>query len=199
MAFVVTTGSMSDEGVVAYTFKTVNQANAYATGRAGYTAHPEEVSNQVEIGWYFWHGEVFDGPQTEATLTTEYKREKLKTIIRKLERLEGLATWSADDLDRGKMYRRWVEMLARASAVDANITDAALYADVLAEASIDGRTWYWLHKTNSWLTYLEDSRAGWKFHTTAGTSTTPNTRIGTERADISVQPGSDFNWVSYLA
>ena len=123
----------------------------------------------------------------------------MKALLRKLEGVEGLAVWAAEgDGQRAKSYRRWVEMMVRASSVDSNLSTDARYNRILTEAQIDGRTWYWLHALISWQSYLGDNRVDWAFFNTVGTSTTPNSRAGLERGAVSVAVAVGFNWVAYL-
>ena len=90
-------------------------------------------------------------------------------------------------------------MQVRASAIDINLTTDTKHTKILAEASIDPRTWYWLHDLRLWTNYLAADRSAWRWYNTIGTSTTPDSRGGNQDPDLIVNPGAGFNWVSYLA
>ena len=198
MAFVTFKGT--DEGPVVGVYETGAEATTAASSLDGVVAASASVSDQVDIGWYYKSNAVTDSLVGDAVVNA--RRETLKVLLRKLEAVGGLAVWAAEGdtntAERVKSYRRWVEMMVRASSVDSNLSSDSRYNRILTEAQIDGRTWYWLHNPVSWKSYIGDDRSGWAFFNTVGTSTTPGSRGGIERSAVGVSVASGFNWVAYL-
>lgn len=194
MAYVVT--EASDGGKILSLYPTLAAAQAGAA--ADEFAQSTAVTDMAEVGWMYVSGVAVDSLETDPEISE--RRMALKELIRNLEKVPGLATWIAgSNTDvRAKTYARWVEMIARASSIDDNLEDDTKHATILAEASIDGRTWYWLHSSSSWGGYFDDDRGDWNWYSTAGTSTTPDSRGGLIDTTISVRAGSNFDWVSYL-
>lgn len=196
MAFVTFKGT--DEGPVVGVYETAAEATTAASSLDGVVAASASVSDQVDIGWYYKSNAVTDSLVGDTIINA--RRETLKALLRELEAPKGLAIWGGDgDADRTKSYRRWVEMMVRASSIDSNLSNDTRYKRILTEASIDGRTWYWLHRSSSWLGYNGSDRGLWEFYNTIGDSTTPDSRTGVVRSAVSMSAASDFNWVAYLA
>ena len=196
------------------------------------------VPDEVVPGWYY-DGSTFlvEGPVTGLVLV-DRRRSHLIPVLRVLERVEGLAAWTAGELNgidrddfsvRAKSYSRWVEMMTRATAVDANLSNEATYSVLLREASHSARVWYWLHwaggpgadgwKGAEWAgqSTFGESRLGWQWYSTTGPDAfdptvrienayvlTPNTRgavSGPQVIEGGQNPALDLNlnWISYLS
>ena len=134
-------------------------------------------------------------------------------MLRDLEAVDGLAAWAtvargADPTRRAGVYSRWVEMMAIASSIDSNLSNDTLWGWLFAEMSIPGELWYVLfdigdgENDQKWEWWLRDVdhtiESSWTFWSTAGTTLTPNSRAGTERAPMAMVPAADFDWVAYL-
>lgn len=145
------------------------------------------------------------------------RREVLKGILRNLEQVQGLAAWDAASNDglRSQVYARWVEMMARAASVDANLSSDDMYYVINADAVIPGRVWYANHVTASWDIYLPNDRTGWLWWSTAGVGNFDNqgnrgaggtlgepTAFPKNAGGTVTRPALDltdtFDWVSFL-
>ena len=175
-------------------------------------------------GWYFTTANeiVPELPLVTADIVAQ-RRAVHKQLLRGLEGIPGLAAWASQDdaggpqvattdisgPQRAKYYTRWVEMNARAGSMDANLSNDARWARLLAEASIPGRFWYVHYKLvlpakmagSGWSWWLRDDRGDWVYYYTTGpggtdTAETPNSYLGSA-ANMDMPP-SDFDWVTYL-
>ena len=173
-------------------------ANTDAAGSSDYTAHvgAVEVPDRARPGT-FWRFNVTDTVvrYIESELTSSEivvrRRAKLLSLARQLEIVPGLGAWTAGELNgaaladlsvRSKSYSRWVEMITRAIAVDANLSNDSRHAILLREASHPGRVWYWLHwahgvrtddaaqRGSYWAngSTFNESRLGWSWYSTTG-------------------------------
>ena len=133
--------------------------------------------------------------------------------LRDLEGVRGLASWATvargeDPTRRAGVYARWVQMMAIASSIDANLLSNTRWGWLNAEMSIPGAVWYVLFKIGdltthefweSWLQDVEHTEDdAWSFWNTSGTTLTPNSRGGTVRGSMLMVPEADFDWVAYL-
>ena len=206
------------------------QADARAAEDAEWSAYQGQVSDIPDGAdgggdWQFntATNRVHRVGQSAADVIGE-RRTILKSLLREKEKIPGLAAWASGELNaaddigrRAKSYSRWVEMMTRASAVDLNLSTNSSYAILLAEASIDGRTWYWLHWIESdgpsadadnampWdglPAFANDDRATWAFYITHNNGiATPNSRGG-DAAGVVLMGAlvpTGFNWLAYLA
>ena len=208
------------------------QADARAAEDADWMAHTGQVTDIPDSAvsgseWFFnaTTSAVGRVAQTVAGTIAE-RRALMKSICREKERIDGLAAWTAGELndsellddrhigERGKSYARWVEMLTRASAVDINLSNDVTWAVVFGEASIPSRVWYWLHHVGApenddilgepWSgfnIFSMSDRTTWAWYTTQNNGVaTPNSRGGVAdgRVIIGPLPGADFNWIAYL-
>ena len=212
--------------------------------RAADSADLSQVAGEVSVpdgvvpGWWY-NGTDFDveGPVTGSALVGR-RRGVLLPLLRALERIDGLGTWGLGELNgtdrddfavRAKSFARWVEMMTRATAVDANLLNEFIHRVLLREASHDGRAWYWLHLVGGiagtgamgqdWalLSTFGDSRLGWQWYSTTGpdafdpsiriaaaNALIPGTRGAVSGAQViegGLNPVLDtaINWINYLA
>ena len=220
-------------------------ADARAAADAGWSAHQGQVSSIPDSAdgggdWQFNTATVavHRAGQTQADVIAE-RRATLKSLLREKEQIPGLAAWASGELNldasivipivvgqdvtvttdvgiRAKSYSRWVEMMSRASAVDANLSNNISYGVIRAEASIPGRLWYWLHWAGgvanddqmpdsapwtAFTPFTNDDRTTWLWYSTFDNGVlTPNSRgaVGDGRVVVGALPGADFNWVDYL-
>ena len=142
------------------------------------------------------------------------RRALAKRKLRELEGVGGLAAWATvergdDPTRRAGVYSRWVQMMAIASSIDANLLSNTRWGWLLAEMSIPGELWYVLFKIgdlmgtdNFWQFWLQDvahtEDDAWSFWNTIGTTITPNSREGIVRGSMLMVPAADFDWVAYL-
>ena len=231
-AFVVYAGDDNNK-IVGFGL-TQAQATARSLEGVNWVAHQGQVMDIPDLvrsdgDWQFvtQTGVVQRIPLTTADVIGQ-NRAILKSLLQEKERIEGLAAWTAGELNdaellddrkigrRGKSFVRWVEMMARASAVDGNLSDPAKFAVVLAEASIPGRVWYWLHYLEDpppdpetdrvgspWVDqsiFTDSNRDNWGWYSTLNNNVaTPNSRGASPLMNsISLAAGSDFNWIAYL-
>ncbi len=146
-------------------------ADTFAATDADYTAHQAVTSlpDDVRLGWYF--NDTDNTVSGERDLTSDelilIRRKQLKDNIRTLEQIPGLASWATVNhdyvvehhtLDRAKYYSRWVEGQARASSLDANLSDDHKFGQLLAESQIPGDWWYFLYDLSQWLGFYPDDR-----------------------------------------
>ena len=170
------------------------QADARAAENAAWSAHQglvNSISDSAISGDFFFdpvNAVVSRVALTAADMVAE-RRNTLLTLLKAFERIQGLAAWSSGELNgaglgdlavRAKSYSRWVEMMARATAVDANLSNDSRHAILLREAGHPGRVWYWLHwahgmeqngaQGNRWSggTTFGESRLGWIWYSTTG-------------------------------
>ena len=162
-------------------------------------------------------------PMLTGDALVAYWREKCKGLLRKHENIGGLmAVWHAarqdnvegseragvDDSTRSRSYGRWLEANVRAVAVDANLLDPVKRALLVAECSLDGPTWYWLHKVNDasgWYDrYSDNNRENWDWYYTVIVGLTPNTAIATLPAGaasndaLKLELDTTIDWVLWL-
>ena len=172
------------------------EANTTAAESSDYTAYAGAVLvPDNAVPGQFWRFNPTDAAvrYIEAELTSAEivlrRRAKLLSLARQLEIVPGLGAWTAGELNgadlgdlavRSKSYSRWVEMITRAIAVDANLSNDSRHAILLREASHPGRVWYWLHwahgtgiagaQGNRWSggSTFGDSRLGWSWYSSTG-------------------------------
>ena len=189
-----------------------NQAAAdqQAGEDADWSAHQGQVSDipdNVLAGVVEWFFDVANVRVTRVALTTSdivvERRSAGISLAQALEKVEGLAAWTAGELNavdalsiRAKSYARWVELLVRALAVDNNLSTDLIWTVLLRELSHPGRLWYWLHKVGgdfgtgdmggSWTdapSFTSDSRLGWTWYSTTGPDAfDPSVRIAAANA-----------------
>ena len=241
-AYLVLQNQSGNAGLLNSFWRTSEEAIAAASTDAALSAlsAASSVPDDVVPG-VFYDGTdfVIEGPLTTDQIVAR-RRNNLLALLRPLERIEGIGTWTAGELNgigledfstRAKSYARWVEMMTRATAIDANLSNDSRHAILLREASHPGRVWYWLHWSHgqqangaqgmAWSggTIFGSSRLGWSWYSSTGTDVfdttvriadadvlNPNTRGFITAAQVidgaeapSVNAGSDFNWVGYLA
>ena len=222
------------------------EADTDAAASTDYTAHQGTVANvpdqaRPNTSWRFNVTDVavrFIEAEMTTTELVAQRRSGLLSTLRQFEKIGGLAAWTAGELNgagiedlgvRGKSYSRWVEMMVRATAVDANLSTQATYDVLLREAGHPGRVWYWLHwvagdQANGALGHVwsqqstfSASRLGWQWYSTTGPDAfdstvriaaadalNPNTRgavNGAQVIDGGQNPTLDpnINWIHYLA
>ena len=172
---------------------------AAADQRAGvdgaWTAHQGQVTDipdNVLAGSDEWFFDVTNVRVTRVAITTSdivnERRSLGLTLLRSLETVDGLAAWTAGELNsqtelsiRAKSYARWVELMTRGVAIDANLSNDLIWAVLIRELSHPGRVWYWLHfamdtggtgfKGLSWSSapsFVSESRLGWTWYSTTG-------------------------------
>ena len=170
------------------------QADMRAAEDAAWSAHQglvEDISDSAIAGEFFFDpvNAVVSRVALTATDMVAERRNTLLTLLKAFERIEGLAAWSSGELNgaalddlsvRAKSYSRWVEMMTRATAIDANLSNDSRHAILLREASHPGRVWYWLHWSHGdqlngaqgekWSegTTFGDSRLGWSWYSSTG-------------------------------
>ena len=170
------------------------QADARAAENAAWSAHQglvQDIADSAVSGDFFFDPVNVFVTRVALTATdmVAERRNELLTLAKELERVQGLAAWTAgemngaalDDLSvRAKSYSRWVEMMTRAIAIDANLSNDSRHAILLREASHPGRVWYWLHwshgteengaKGSEWSdgSTFGESRLGWSWYSSTG-------------------------------
>ena len=198
------------------------QADARAAENLVWTAHQGLVQNIPDsaiAGDFFF--DVANLVVTRVAITAAgiiaERRNVLLTLLRAFERIDGLAAWTAGELNgadrddlgvRGKSFSRWVEMMTRATALDANLSNDATHSVLLREANHPGRVWYWLHWAagaaaqvngvdiglgTAWAqqSTFGESRLGWQWYSTTGPDAfDPTVRIAAANALVPNTRGS---------
>ena len=157
-----------------------------------YQGQVSDIPDNVLAGVAEWFFDVTNVRVSRVALTTAdivvERRALGLTLLRELERVDGLAAWTAGELNaanalsiRAKSYARWVELMVRALSVDANLSTENVWSVLLREMGHPGRVWYWLHRVGgdsgegalgtTWSSapsFTSESRLGWTWYSTTG-------------------------------
>ena len=143
-------------------YRTQAQAVAAAGKDASFTAYAQSVSldEGTRLGVYFDTTDnlvKFEKPLSSDELLLSNRR-RVKDGLRRLESLSQFALWASSEPDRGTIYAKRLENLARATNVDTNMTNNILYGQLLVEVNIPPEKWFYQFKLSDWTTHYPDNR-----------------------------------------
>ena len=174
--------------------ETLANADADLTLRGGTNGYDEDKLAGI-VQHDFWVDDGTPGQKSPYTAAQQTAQERYTHALNRLRLIETqpVGFWNLEDDTtynassstashvgtRGDSYGRWAKMLSRACNVHGNFEVQARWDRLKGELDIDPRTWYWLHKADTWLAYNLNT-----FYYTTGDETTPNTRIGAVDANV---------------
>ena len=196
MAFIVINGE--EKGPVVGVYETVERATEAAEANAQWSHVVDAVDNRVDVGWYYDSGEVLDQPYPKWVS----RQLVILESLRRLESTPAIGVWADTDNAKAKNVIRWVEMMARAAAVEGNLTDDDRHAILQNELKTKARDFFINHDGTAWSGYLPDDRAGWAWRSLlpdGSGSEAPVSPISSQPVtDMALNLENDFNWIEFL-